>query len=50
MGTLKLRVPEGMDAGVAPAASTVVVAVPASAVLPREAAASTIVDGIGTEV
>ena len=50
MGTLKLSVPEGIDPGVAPVASIVVLAVPVRAVFPSAAAADTIVAGMGTDV
>jgi len=50
MGTSKLMVPVDMDAGVAPEASREVVAVPLMALLPRAAAAETMLDGRSTVV
>jgi hypothetical protein len=45
MGTSKLKVPDGSEAGVAPTASSVVVALPVIDVLPRAAAADTTAAG-----
>ena len=50
MGTLMSSVPLVMLVGVAPVASTVAVAVPVMAVLPRAAAAPTMLAGNVTKV
>jgi hypothetical protein len=48
MGTLMASAPDGIDAGVAPAASTAVSAVPMMAEFPRAAAAPTMAPGSAT--
>ena len=50
MGTSKLMVPVDMDEGVAPEVSIDVVAVPLSVLLPRAAAAETMLEGRSTVV